>query len=226
LLNQALGECSESALLAKAGLKGSKAASLEQWLRDEFFEQHCEIFHQRPFVWHIWDGRKDGFHALVNYHKLDHASLQKLTYSYLGDWMRQQEADVKAEKPGAELRLGAARELQSKLAEILEGAAPYDIFVRWKPLAEQLIGWHPDPNDGVRMNIRPFVVADALRKRVKIKWDKDRGKEPERAKSDFPWFWCESEPDTDPRPGRAFAGHRWNDVHLTLDYKRRARGKA
>ena len=29
------------------------------------------MFHQRPFVWHIWDGRKrDGFHALVNYHKL------------------------------------------------------------------------------------------------------------------------------------------------------------
>jgi len=38
---------------------------------DSFFQEHCELFHHRPFVWHIWDGRKrDGFHALVNYHKL------------------------------------------------------------------------------------------------------------------------------------------------------------
>ena len=55
---------------------------MEEWLRDEFFEQHSKLFHHRPFVWHIWDGRKDGFHALVNYHQLDHAALQKLTYSY------------------------------------------------------------------------------------------------------------------------------------------------
>ena len=27
-----------------------------------------QLFHQRPFIWHIWDGRRDGFHALVNYH--------------------------------------------------------------------------------------------------------------------------------------------------------------
>ena len=35
-----------------------------------FFAHHCELFHQRPFIWHIWDGRRDGFHALVNYHRL------------------------------------------------------------------------------------------------------------------------------------------------------------
>lgn len=55
----------------------------------------------RPFVWHILDGRPDGFHALVNYHKLDHATLQKLTYSYLGNWIQQQSDDAKDDKPGA-----------------------------------------------------------------------------------------------------------------------------
>ena len=45
--------------------------SLDDWLRNRFFDEHCKLFHHRPFVWHIWDGRKrDGFHALVNYHKL------------------------------------------------------------------------------------------------------------------------------------------------------------
>ena len=50
-------------------------------------------------IWHIWDGRKrDGFHALVNYHKLAEGDgkgqapvLESLTYSYLGDWIAQAE---------------------------------------------------------------------------------------------------------------------------------------
>jgi hypothetical protein len=70
---------------------------------------------------------------------------------------------------------------------ILEGEPPFDLFVRWKPLSQQAIGWHPDLNDGVRMNIRPFMARDipggkkgagVLRAKPNIKWDKDRGKEP------------------------------------------------
>jgi hypothetical protein len=119
-------------LLAEAGYAGK---SIDDWLRDGFFAQHCELFQQRPFVWHIWDGRRDGFHALVNYHRL---------------------------------------------------AAP---------------------NDGVRMNIRPFLAARTLNARganacilrvtPKIKWDKDRGKEPTRDKADYPWFWGWDEASAD-----------------------------
>ena len=50
---------------------GSKKKALESWLRDEFFKAHCRVYKNRPFVWHVWDGRKDGFAALVNYHRLD-----------------------------------------------------------------------------------------------------------------------------------------------------------
>src|SRR5690606_758850 len=53
-----------ASLLAEVGFAGK---TLDDWLRDGFFEQHCALFHQRPFVWHVWDGRRDGFHALVNY---------------------------------------------------------------------------------------------------------------------------------------------------------------
>ncbi|MDQ4039832.1 MAG: BREX-1 system adenine-specific DNA-methyltransferase PglX, partial [Actinomycetota bacterium] len=56
--------------------------NLDGWLRDEFFKQHCALFGNRPFVWHVWDGRKDGFSALVNYHKLDRNKLEKLVYTY------------------------------------------------------------------------------------------------------------------------------------------------
>ncbi|HLD78867.1 MAG TPA: hypothetical protein VJB16_07610, partial [archaeon] len=200
-------------LLDRAGFSGK---TLEEWLSDGFFEHHCQLFHQRPFVWHIWDGRRrDGFAALVNYHKLDRKLLERLAYTVLGDWIARQRQGAKAGERGAEDRLAAAEALQQKLALILEGEPPHDIFVRWKPLHEQPIGWEPDLNDGVRMNIRPFVEAGVLRKNPKIPWTKDRGKEPEslRPKEQFPWFW---------KDGR-FTGERVNDAHPTNVGKRAAR---
>ena len=200
-------------------LKSKKSSSLEDWLRDEFFEEHCRIFDQRPFVWHIWDGRKDGFHALIGYHKLDHKTLEKLIYSSLGDWIARQRQDVKSGVEGAEARLTAAEHLQTELKKILDGEKPYDVFVRWKPLRRQSIGWDPDLNDGVRINIRPWITEARLYRATKpgilrvtpnIKYGKDRGKEPDRDTNEFPWF--EGTRD------------RNNDIHLSVNEKRRARG--
>ena len=88
----------------------------------------------------------DGFSALVNYHRLDRKTLEKLTYTYLGqDWVERQRAGVRDEVAGAEARLAAALELQRKLEAILEGEKPFDIYVRWKELHEQPVGWEPGP---------------------------------------------------------------------------------
>ena len=208
-------------LLAEVG-----SPTLDQWLRNQFFEQHCKLFHQRPFIWHIWDGRiGDGFHALVNYHKLAEAGgkgrqlMESLTFSYLGDWVARQQDGVTRGETGAEERLAAALELRSRLTAILEGEPPYDIFVRWKPLSEHAIGWEPDVNDGVRTNIRPFMAEDipggktgagVLRVRPNVHWRKDRGKEPFREREDFPWFWHDGE----------FTADRLNNCHLTVSSKR------
>ena len=200
-------------------LQGKKSATVEDWLREEFFAEHCQVFHQRPFVWHIWDGLKDGFHVLVNHHRLDNKNLEKLIYSCLGDWLTRQRQDVANGVEGADTRLAAAEHLQGELKKILKGQAPYDIFVRWKPVREQPIGWEPDLNDGVRVNIRPWITEARLYKATKpgilritpkIKYTKDRGKEPARDPKEFPWF----KGSTD----------RINDYHLSLDEKRRARG--
>jgi hypothetical protein len=201
----------ENKLLTDAGAKSGR--SLDDWLRDLFFEQHCKLFYNRPFIWHIWDGRKDGFACLVNYHKLDYKRLESLTYAYLQDWITAQAAAAKSGKTGADLRLSAAQALQDKLKLILAGEPPYDIFVRWKPLADQPIGWNPDLNDGVRLNIRPFMTAGILRKNPNIKWTKDRGNEPERPGDQYPWFWN----------GKSFTGERVNDIHLTNAEKQAAR---
>ncbi len=204
-------------LLSEVNCKGK---SLDFWLREKFFEQHCKLFQNRPFIWHIWDGLTDGFSALVNYHQLDRQNLECLIYIYLGDWIRTQDHGVKEGVDGALLRLQAAQTLKNHLETILEGEAPYDIFVRWKSLAEQPIGWNPDINDGVRMNIRPFMAVPAvgkkeagiLRTKPNIKWTKDRGNDVVSA----PWYqlgleYGESE------------GSRINDHHLTLAEKQAAR---
>ena len=97
----------EDNLLSNAGAK--PGTSLDDWLRTQFFEHHCKRFHNRPFIWHIWDGRKDGFSCLVNYHKLDHALLETLTYSYVQDWFSAQAAAAKSNQTGADLRLAPPR---------------------------------------------------------------------------------------------------------------------
>lgn len=196
------------------------SSSLNLWLRDKFFEQHCKVFQHRPFIWHIWDGLKDGFSALVNYHKLDKAGLERLIYTYLGDWIRTQQSGMANGEDGAQERLAAAEALKRELEAILEGETPYDIFVRWKPLSEQPIGWTPDLNDGVRLNIRPFLNArdvgkkDAgiLRWKPNTHWKKDRGADVETA----PWYDLGLEYD-----GKQ--GDRINDHHLSLADKRKAR---
>jgi Eco57I restriction-modification methylase len=207
----------------------TSGTNFNDWLRDHFFEQHCKLFYHRPFIWHIWDGRRrDGFHALVNYHKLAEGNgmgrqlLENLTYSYLGDWITRQKEGVKRGEGGAEDRLAAAVELQKRLIAIIVGEPPFDIFVRWKPIEEQPIGWEPNINDGVRLNIRPFMTQDIpggkkgagiLRWKPNIKWSKDRGKEPFRPKEQYPWSWKDGE----------FTGDRVNDIHLTNEKKRIAR---
>lgn len=210
-------------------LASANGETLDDWLRNRFFVQHCKLFHNRPFIWHIWDGRgEDGFHALVNYHKLaapdgdGRRCLESLAYSYLGDWITRQQDAINRDEPGAEGRLAAAQALQARLDAILTGEPPHDIFVRWKPLNEQPIGWEPDINDGVRPNIRPFVAQDilggkkgagVLRTKPNIHWRKDRGKEPHRPQTQFPWFWRNGE----------FHAERVNDFHPSLGDKRSAR---
>ncbi|MGV1903290.1 hypothetical protein ACQZ6V_23710 [Agrobacterium sp. 22-3674b3] len=181
--------------------KQAKDGSLESWLRDRAFRQHCSLFHQRPFLWHIWDGLKDGFSVFVHYHRFTQANLRKLTYTMLGDWLR------RAKDENNDLRYEKGRELQQMLEKVLEGEAPYDIFVRWKSLAQQPLGWDPDIDDGVRMNIRPFMEAGILREQPKgIKWTKDRGNDVPSA----PWY-------------PVFKGERNNLHHTTIEEKRAAR---
>jgi hypothetical protein len=221
LLAAAYGDNWNSDVLSKLLASVDHAGkNLETWLRDKFFAQHCKLFHHRPFIWHIWDGLADGFAALVNYHQLDRKNLETLIYTYLGDWIKRQRQDIANGIDGSEEKLAAAENLKKKLELILKGEAPYDIFVRWKPIEKQPFGWQPDLNDGVRLNIRPFMTVGDVRRmgagilsdKPNIHWKKDRGKDVASA----PWYHL------GPQYGGK-EGDRINDHHLTLAEKRATR---
>ena len=186
-----------AAACERAKDKPPKQLTLDAWLRTHAARQHAKLFHDRPFLWWITDGRADGFTAVAHYHRLTRANLERLAYTVLGDWITRLGTDPRAE---------AARVLQAKLARILEGEAPHDIFVRWKPLEKQPLGWDPDFDDGVRLNIRPFIEAKVLGFEPNVKYGVDRGKDVASA----PWF-------------AMFNGERRNDHHTTLEEKRAAR---
>lgn len=224
LLADAYGTSWSNDVLAKLLTAADHSGkSLESWLREKFFSQHSSLFGSRPFIWHVWDGLHDGFAALVNYHKLDYKTLEFLIYTYLGDWIGRQKRDADNGVDGAQEKLAAAEGLKKSLESILAGETPNDIFVRWKPIQEQAIGWTPDLADGVRLNIRPFLYAPdvgkrgagLLRDRPNIKWEKDRGSDVPSA----PWYQL----------GLQYGGKvgdRINDHHLSLADKRAAREKA
>jgi len=221
----------------------AKVEDLDGWLADEFFDGHCRLFHQTPFIWHVWDGLRGGFSALVNYHKLcapdggGRRRLEKLRDTYLGEWIARQRRLASDGDALAEDRLAAAEHLRGELTRIIEGEPPYDIFVRWKPLSQQPIGWEPDIDDGVRLNIRPFITARPrgargakvcilrVRPGVKKYEGADRGGEPYREKADYPWFWAEDHDvaTEDFAGGAEFKGRRYNDFHFSRRVKQAAR---
>lgn len=130
----------------------------------------------------------------------------RLIYTKLNEWVRRQEEAKSKGEAGADDRWLKAVQLQENPKKILAGEAPYDVLVRLKPIEQQPIGWDPDLDDGVRMNIRPVVTAGVLRKNPNIKWEKDRGKKPPGTR----WY-------------ELFKGDRVNDHHLTLEEKHAAR---
>ena len=160
VLTRAYGDewsaATERRLLGATNPTGRAPRSLELWLRDRFFLEHCKLFHNRPLIWHIWDGRKDGFHALVNYRRLagpggeGRRTLESLAYAYLNDWIHRQRAEQQAGTAGSDARIEHALDLQQQLERVLEGEPPCDVFVRWKPLHAQANGWDSDLDDGVR----------------------------------------------------------------------------
>ena len=236
-------------LAAGAGRQGKQPRSLDEWLRDRFFAEHCKLFNKRPFIWHIWDGRKRRLSRSGQLPPPQWPGRRRPADTggaCLPPSRRVDRPSAGSAEPGRGRRRRPPRRRPGSPTPvdvlILEGEPPYDLFVRWRPLHEQPLGWAPNLDDGVRLNIRPFMRAELqsggrkgagiLRVKPNIKWSKDRGKEPEslRPREDFPWFYsCPGQGSEADRtdyaasPEAAYDGARWNDLHYTRAGKEAAR---
>ena len=68
--------------------------------------------------------------------------------------------------------------------------------------------------------------AELVRWMPGITWTAVRGKESQRPKDDYPWFWGRDEKTEDFAGGKEFDGNRCNDCHYTNKVKQAARAAA
>ena len=157
-----------------------RVESLREWLEDIFFDYHVSLYKKRPILWHIASrvGRGNcAFGTLVHYHEFDHDRLAKLRGSYLRNAIAhfRREAGLADQEGRTEDRqewqakLEEAQTLDRRLQWVQEGAnghpAPGDCRIRmpWKSDDELPVGWQPDLDDGVAVNILPLQTAGVLR---------------------------------------------------------------
>ncbi|MFC2108258.1 Eco57I restriction-modification methylase domain-containing protein [Candidatus Bipolaricaulota bacterium] len=164
---------------------------LNRWFEREFFKRHFSQFKKRPIAWHL-TSEKGTFQAIVYYHKLDKNRLQLLRSRYVRQMLERLEKDLGAAKhesmdreviarvENLEGQVEDIRRFDQKLQQLLEGRdRSARIWCPWKSNDDQPVGWDPDINDGVRLNIAPVQRLELLSASVLSKKDLNSLRAPE-----------------------------------------------
>ena len=86
--------------------------------------------------------------------------MEKLIYTYLGRWIERQTDEVRNGKEGADARFDGGYTSEGRTRKDSRRARSRMTFsCDGSRSDEQPIGWEPDINDGVRLNIRPWLTA-------------------------------------------------------------------
>jgi len=163
-----------------------KPITLDRWFKDEFFKRHVSQFKKRPIAWHL-TSPKGAFQAIVYYHKFDKDRLKLLRSRYVSETLKELRRQLGEAQNQAALErraLDRAAELEEKIADVEEfdrrlgllqegRQREARIWVPWKSPEEQPVGWDPDINDGVRVNIAPVQRLGLLAAEVLSKKDLD-----------------------------------------------------
>jgi hypothetical protein len=163
----------------KCKVKGyDRVEGIREWLENDYFAYHASMYKNRPIFWHISSKQGKGpaaFSALVHYHRFDKDGMAKLRGVYLREAIGvfRREAALADQAGRADDRLEwqakveEAEELDRRLQRVQEGfhqgGEDFRILAPWKAEAERPMGWDPDINDGVKVNIEPLQRAGVLR---------------------------------------------------------------
>jgi len=156
-----------------------KLTALARWFERDFFKRHVSQFKRRPIAWHL-TSPKGTFQAIVYYHRFDKNRLTLLRARYVREALeslRKQLGEAQtagvdrqalAKVADLEAKIADVQDFDERLRRLLEGRdREARIWCPWKPPDEQPVGWEPDINDGVRVNIAPvqrlgLLAADVL----------------------------------------------------------------
>jgi len=144
-----------------------KATTPGRWFEREFFKRHISQFKRRPIAWHL-TSKEGTFQVIVYYHKFNKNRLtilrarqvrevletlrKQLGEAQSGEMDRQTLAKI----VDLEKKIADIQDFDERLRRLLEGRdREARIWCPWKKPEEQPVGWNPDINDGVRVNIAP-----------------------------------------------------------------------
>ena len=160
-------------------------STLERWLRKGFFGFQVSALKKRPIAW-LLSSELGTFQVIVYYQKFTADRLRLLRARYVEqakEALRHRLAEAR-ELGENRKALAAIEALESEIADVdefdqrlgllLDGATrEARIWCPWKSAEEQPVGWEPDINDGVRVNIAPVQRLGLLASNVLSKKDLD-----------------------------------------------------
>lgn len=136
---------------------------IRDYLFNEFFDNHYQIYQHRPIYWQLDSGKAGGFRAIVYMHRFNENTLslirteyiQDLRYKYEDEMQRQQrkltDANTTAE------RNALKKEISSLDKKIVECSAYDDLLIHASGSIQNYVF---DLDDGVKNNYAKFLSID------------------------------------------------------------------
>lgn len=136
---------------------------IREFIFNEFFDYHYQMYQKRPFYWQLDSGKAGGFRAIVYMHRYNENTLslvrteyiQDLRYKYEDEMQRQQrklsDAKTTAEKNAIKKEINA---LDKKMVE----CSAYDDLLNH--VTSSIQNYVFDLDDGVKTNYAKFLSID------------------------------------------------------------------
>lgn len=144
------------------GGKGTPREVIRNYFLNDFYKDHCKIYHKRPIYWLFDSGKKNGFKALIYMHRYSQDLLAKLRTDYVHEQQERYRTQLSHTAVALNTAKGAERarllKQQDKLSEQAREIGAYEEKVHH--LADMNITI--DLDDGVKKNYEIF--ADVLAK--------------------------------------------------------------
>ena len=139
------------------GGKGTTREVIRNYFLNEFYKDHCKIYHKHPIYWLFDSGKKNGFKVLIYMHRYSRDLLAKLRTDYVHEQQERYRTQLSHIASALNTATGADRarllKQQDKLSEQAREIGAYEEKVHH--LADQNITI--DLDDGVKKNYEIFT---------------------------------------------------------------------